>query len=56
MGHIDQDVIELKSEVRQVREDMKQAESRISAKLDANFKWTLGIMITLFSGILLALP
>ena len=52
---IPMDVIELKSEVRQIREDMKQAESRIYAKLDANFKWTLGIMITMFSWILFAL-
>lgn len=43
----------LKDYIKNVRDDLRESIRHIDTKLDSQFKWTIGIMITMFGGLII---
>jgi hypothetical protein len=44
---------DLKQSCKDIRQDIKDVMQHVDNKLDSQFKWTIGIMITMFVGLIL---
>ncbi len=53
--HMEQQFAELREEFRQTRAELRQEIRDLSAKIDRNFLWTLGIIVTMWVTVILAI-
>ena len=54
-GEVRADLRNLRSEVQSVRVEMQSGLDRVNARIDRNFLWTLGVMITMWVSIIVAI-
>jgi hypothetical protein len=49
----EQNSIDLRNDMKQLKDDVMNNIRHMDLKLDSQFKWTLGIMVTLFGGLII---
>jgi hypothetical protein len=55
MREIRADIRELRTEVQHLREETRAEVRRLDNKIDRNFLWTLGVMITMWVTLIVAI-
>jgi hypothetical protein len=49
----EQNSIDLRNDMKQFKDDVMNSVRHLDLKLDSQFKWTIGIMITMFGGLII---
>jgi predicted nucleic acid-binding Zn-ribbon protein len=55
LNHIETDLRDLRSDLGTLREETKSEIRDLSQKIESNFKWTMGLMLTMWVTIILTI-
>jgi len=53
--HLEQHMLALRQDIGQLRQDLQQISRDLHSKVDRNFLWTLGIIITMWVTVIISI-